>query len=290
VETIGSKSERIQELVKEWIKSGNNYIPDELQNLMKGDVHPPIPERSQRRIIERYKDGSLTLHFHFSRIAEERGKDCVIDSVVGKSRVKDFAVAEYCVAISGNCDVREACSAPSGSEIGCTGCDQVERSVFIRVVEGVKPFKVIAPTVIRLKTLDQCMRPTSHTSELPPLGDGFSKLIETRCYGKHVPRAWLITAAQDQLADEVIQSGPYIEQEVTHDGIQIGGRLGPNADSPHEHTSILIALRSDIASAFIYQGELRHHLVEMLLCPGDLQPDAVKGMVHQDEDSSQTAR
>ena len=55
-------SNRIRDLVEEWLKSGNDAVPDALKNLLEHDRYCQV---HSRRILERYKSGSLDLHFAF---------------------------------------------------------------------------------------------------------------------------------------------------------------------------------------------------------------------------------
>src|SRR5437868_1820053 len=80
--SVPLRSDRIRQLTKEWLKSGQDSIPGELENLLQniGDLQVmedgfvgevPFVNRKhlrvERSILKRYKLGTLALHLHFQK-------------------------------------------------------------------------------------------------------------------------------------------------------------------------------------------------------------------------------
>ena len=68
---MSEHSDFIRSLSKQWFKTGDNRFLDELQDVTKRWVDKELCKPPLRlRIAERYKNGSLDIHFHF-RLAFE---------------------------------------------------------------------------------------------------------------------------------------------------------------------------------------------------------------------------
>src|ERR1019366_5866062 len=92
-----SRSDQIRQSVKEWLKTGDDLLPDELKDLRQHNFNPQRLQFVSRRIVERYKDGSLSLHFH---IQESFPKACESFPPPGVGQklgvIQGHHGAEYC--------------------------------------------------------------------------------------------------------------------------------------------------------------------------------------------------
>src|ERR1035437_8963918 len=92
-----SRPDQIRQSVKEWLKTGDNFVPDKIKNLLQHRIDPPRFQLVGSRFVERYKDGSLSLHFH---IKESLPKAC--ESFLTTSVAEKFGIiqrhhgAKYC--------------------------------------------------------------------------------------------------------------------------------------------------------------------------------------------------
>src|SRR6185437_10671275 len=146
---MGTESQRrfqIGHLVKEWLKSGEDIVPDELKNILQHRIDSHGFQRFSRRIVERYKDGSLALHFHLF----ETSNDARL--IQGHPYVPEYcAVSQFVVP-------QEGCEALQPPKLHVTGnCGGDAQSfVFVNVMQIIEGEERILPSVIRLQSLDEC--------------------------------------------------------------------------------------------------------------------------------------
>src|SRR5450759_3128629 len=147
-------AERIRSLVEEWLKSGDNCVPGELKNLLQHRVNPQQLKVLNRRIVERYKDGSLSLHFHILERIPQTGRQLWV--VEGNSDITEYcAIAQFCVADN---HVKERGRSMNPIHPGVVGnsSSQCRRPVLIDIMESVQGLQRLVPTVVRLETLNEC--------------------------------------------------------------------------------------------------------------------------------------
>jgi hypothetical protein len=136
------KSERIRQLVKEWLKSGQRSLSEEIKNLLQNYDNPSI---LRKHILERYKHGSLSVHVHI-----------FVDAIRLVSQ-------DYCAICHFSAD--DIDMQTKTLEINCVSEDggHVQSSVLIDVCEfrenpqGVQIAERL-PTMIRLQGIDECVR------------------------------------------------------------------------------------------------------------------------------------
>ena len=89
-----SRPEQIRQSVKEWLKTGDNCVPDKLKDLLQYRIDPPRLQLVGGRFVERYEDGSLTLHLHLSKPVShgggiERHRDVPVYCAVSQFGISD---------------------------------------------------------------------------------------------------------------------------------------------------------------------------------------------------------
>jgi hypothetical protein len=257
------KSDRIRSLVKEWIKTGEDRLSDELENLLHNAVNSEGFQVFSPRILERYKNGSVSLHFHISESLCNPG---VIGMVEGHSDVAKYcAVAEFFLPEKHG-DYCASSSAPLHSGVIRYGGHQVERLVFVKFVEiGHLPEKII-PTRIRLQSLDDCLRLVGH-----PIKTMSSDLIREG-FGTGADRELVLNCVHggavnfDKLPNEMVKGGSNIEQVIPdHRTERIGGFGKMNAK---EHQiAFRILLGNNLAFSVVTGSENLVYSYAMFICP-----------------------
>jgi hypothetical protein len=87
---------QIQQLRKEWIKTGENCLPEELRNIFENPINSEGFQFFSRRILERDKNGCLPLHSH---ISESFSKSGIVGMIQGDAEVSEHcAVAQFLVS------------------------------------------------------------------------------------------------------------------------------------------------------------------------------------------------
>jgi hypothetical protein len=258
------RSDRIQQLVKKWLESGEDRIPEELGNLLQCPVNPEWLQVFSRRIVERYKDGSLSLHFHISESLPDSRK---LGMVQGKADATEYcAVAEFFVAEEHG-KKRGITPAPINGGIVCDSGSQIQHLVLVEFVEiGHSPERII-PTRVRLQTIDECLSLVGHPIQpMTPLliGESFRRGANR----EHVLDTVLATGSRifDKLPDQMIEGRSRIEEKITDHGTEIVWRIGKLHP---QKTDILlrVLLGNETAVAVGAPVEQFDYRFKVLLCP-----------------------
>ncbi len=262
-----NRSEKITRLVQEWLKSGNDVIPDVLKNALHD--YPDITPRS-RRILERYRESALELHFHFFPERE----------------ILDTHAKDYClIAMNLAADPRELVM-DSTAGIGHfaehvlgQNAGQGQEAMLVNIYELIQmPQGVIAKflhsPMIRLQTLDECLglwgnAVKSMSLEFPLECDAIT------ADRKLVSRDAVIgRAALDELPDQVVETGTQIMKTVADNDTERQRGIGKIGDKVH-HARLSVFLANDSALLLV-PVNLGNYRCQMFLCPDDFLSDSVE--------------
>ena len=151
-------SSKIKALVKELIETNDYRILDKLKEIRKENAYRPrclYPD-----LLELYKQGGLALHFHF--LHREAGNQFVHGSNGDGAGYRRFDNVEYCAVVKLHREIEGKDGFSRNLEIQhgvfSDGGGECKHPVLVEVMEGVEPFECLIPSVVRLQTLDQCVR------------------------------------------------------------------------------------------------------------------------------------
>lgn len=142
---------QVRELVKKWLESLENGIPHELEDALQHSIDAMRFETLSRRIVERYKNGSLSLHFHLFKTLH-KGEVETQPNVAELCTVAQFIMPHE----HGEDGVLPVL--PFKFDGTSDASSEMETFVFVDVVEIIERSKRILPTMVRLQPLDQCHR------------------------------------------------------------------------------------------------------------------------------------
>jgi hypothetical protein len=187
---VSERSERIQRLVKEWLKNGNNGLPDELKDLLQNPIDSqmlkggfeivPVFKGSRfgvkkDSILERYKHRRISLHLHFFKADSDAG---VVGMIEPEAEGHYCAVAEFLVSQDRSNDGFQRTVTggvrPIQFRIPSDGGNQVQVPVLVNVMElGKQGQWMSLPSVVRLQTLDECHRLCGNVIQSAMFSHGF---------------------------------------------------------------------------------------------------------------------
>jgi hypothetical protein len=194
-------------LIKKWLESGNNVISHELENLLQHGFDSETFEVFSRRTAERYKDGSLSLSFHFhvtlpktsERLVSEKFEQCRI--VQRNSNIAEYcAIADF-LSADEHFEERSIPTGPINESVARNGGDQIQSLVLISFVQCGQGQKSLIPSMIRLQTLDECRSRRGYPIKPVPFF-GFFEVLRTATDGERSFSTWGVgRIRQDQLPD-----------------------------------------------------------------------------------------
>jgi hypothetical protein len=261
--SVSERSDHIQQSVKEWLESGEDGIPDELRNLLQNSVNAKGFQVFSRRILERYKNGSLTLHFH---IEESVGDAGVIGMIQRNPGIPEYCAVAQFLTPEEHGHESVLASAPINSGITSDSGNKTEHLVLIEFVEiGHSPERIV-PTRVRLQTLDECRSFVGQPIQPMPsylVNEGLGRGADR----EHVPnRVLTCRSGINKLPDKVIERSPSVEEKISDHGTKTIRRLG-QSHSHESNISLRIMLGNDLAIAVGTARQNLRYSFSMLICP-----------------------
>ena len=263
-------SDHVAYLREQWRKTGDNCFLDELKDASKRWADRPFTQLPPSpRIVERYKEGSLHVHFHFRAVPWD-------------VRVEDVTIPQFLV-FEPNPLLRnfrtESVIPPDQLSISSCKRSESERVVLVGVVESGQAVESIA-SAVRLQSLNEC-----NLVQRDSLQFGDTILDEVRMRRADREVCLVVSCApavaNDQLSDKMIECRSDVAQKIPSNDAQVIGGVGFNSESKDRST---IRLLLSSYNAFRFRHLLNDHLgvMEMLLCPTQLQVDAIeRGVSHE---------
>lgn len=255
-----SKPEQISGLVKKWLESGEDSLPDEIKNALQYRVHPTVLQRFTRRIIERYKEGSVSLHFHIADL----GHDSSAEFGIAQTDITQYCAVAY---FSGENTHHKRSGRPHNLGVCCHGGCETQRTVLIEVMEFAEYSQWIIPSSVWLQSLDQCrsllgdpLKPFSFRGRQKTI---VASTDRESClsYGRLIRRV-----RQDKLPNEMIESRSDVEEEISNYGSEFWRGFG-QSNAQHSQVEIRIILRGDLAIAMATPSQDSKYGFQMFLCP-----------------------
>lgn len=275
-----SPNKELRRLVKEWLESGDENIPDELKGLLDDVANRTVVRHGCLR--ERYKRGALELHAHFRVVKEGEHSDfCAIVHRTGPLRMVEELEGE---------DGMPGGVSKGGLSIAGSQSGEAQPAVLINVVEMVENSEGVffgrpIHSVVRLQPLDECRRLLGNPAHnprrslftlfLPPEN---SFVLEDRILR---PRGRSAAVGKNKLPSEVVQAGPEVMETVPHkDAKTQGGRL-PDVKAVDMARTFFIAFMDDLIRVAVHVSSvLPIERVKVLLCPGDFESNPVERISH----------
>lgn len=270
----------LRRLVKEWLKSGDDNIPDELKGVLDDIANRTVVRHG--RFVERYERASLKLHLHFGVAQDGEHSDfCAIVHRTGSLRMVE--------QLEGH-DRMPGGVSKGGLGVCTSQSDEAQSAVFINVVEMVEnpvgvPFGRAIRSVVRLQPLDECCRLLGNPAHNPRRSPFILFVLPENRFvledGEIRSRRGSAVVEKDELPSEVIQAGPEVVEAVPHEDAKAqGGRL-PDVKAVDVARAFSIALIDDLVRIAVHVGlVLPVERVEVFLCPDDFKSDPVERMGH----------
>ncbi|TKB59304.1 MAG: hypothetical protein E8D49_08440 [Nitrospira sp.] len=265
-----SRQDKLRRLIKEWLKSGQDALPDVIKNLMDEGAETLIPKPS---LIERYKSGSLRLHLHVLA-------HCLIGGVWKIGHL--CFVAQYAIGraqgghISAGSDTVGSCCCDTDIN-GVHHCSsEMHVPMLVYVGERIQnPQGMICdiPTMVRLQSMNDCLRLNGHPANARVarfiVARGVIENWETGFIGGFPP------IQSDQLKSNTIETTSHIVEAITEQHRQTDGRVWTNV---HDEDVMLSAVFDD--ELVRLDIKVSDHLIiecaEMLLSPDQFLVDSVE--------------
>jgi hypothetical protein len=256
------KSDLIRRSVKEWIEGGDDLVPDEIKDLLYHSVNPKIFKMLSRRIVERYKDGTLSIHLHIRKVGKQMD---------GQTYGEICSIAQVLVS-QDHVDMHD--TTPLPLQIGVVGDNggDVETLVLVDVMELVENSERAIPCCVRLQSLDQCNRVCADAAQTLRL-NLVGKISLVSRDRKLIACTRNIGGIGDhELPHKVVKDGAHVEQKISHDRTNLGRSFGLQADSQTKVLAIKVYHGDDFAMPARDSPDHLEYLVQMLLRPGEFEP------------------
>jgi hypothetical protein len=256
------------QLSEESLKSGNNSFFDNPSHSIKGggNLHAFCGS-----LIERYNSEDLDIHLHLSFSIHGKGSELCILIKAGHGSL--------CPRLS--LDVENL---QIGLGLATTENGDQNPSVLVDVSEFIQNpesglLKVL-PQVVRLQTLDECVRVCGNPRELPApdcLFESFGRVTD----GEYLVISGLIVCSKYKFPYKVIQGGSEVLEEVAHDNGNPGGDRSLGLESSSNLIRIRLLLGHQMAWVRLEVPlKFRCQVLKMLCGPEDFVFDVKKGAGH----------
>ncbi len=137
--------------------------------------------------------------------------------------------------------------------------------------------------MVRLQTFNQCNGSCRDISESLSLIQSDIEKDVTACDRKHVLWGGCLPILDDQLPNQMVESGANSEKKITDNCTEFRFGLGCDVDSLNNQIKILVVLGNHSALAVFDQGQHPRYLIKMFLCPIEFQSNAVQtSRCHED--------
>jgi hypothetical protein len=261
-----TKAEAIRQLVKEWLETGDDHFLDALEHVTHDAVD--FNKVFNRVILEDYIQTRLKLHLHIIRLGEVGFYPDVC------------AISQHRLGSYG----RIVQDSPSGGigdvQVGLVGENRGhgERAVLIDVHELTQTPEGMSvgrhlPNVVRLQTLDDCLRLNGHPTE------SVARNLPIVTIGRPANREHVFlnggsVVNKHQLPDDMIKCGTKVMQALANDDAELRVGSGQDKIEVEDPFFIRVALGSNAA---LVQAAFHHlpYRCEMFFSPDDFLPNAV---------------
>lgn len=281
---MSEHSLKIEQLVKEWLKSGDHVVPDELHALLHSRVHSERVGPFTPKFLERYEQGSLSLHFHISSQLSVCTEEETVGECLGRG---EWCVVAETSALFYDCNLFRADAVDNLSVVSYDS-GEIERSVFINVLKFVEDVETVIPTRVGLQTLHECNRLNGNTCKFvfPRTQEGTWTGSDQEC--AFSPRL-SCAVPHDELPYKVIQSGSQVEKEVPQNDTE--HRVRSRGEAHHKESRTIGVLLSDEFTRTSFEiADDAQGTVKMFLCPDQFQRNTFQTSVCHEDNLQQKSR
>jgi hypothetical protein len=263
-----------QESGEELVESGDDSL-DALQHIMKewADTH-----HCRRKVLQRYKDGRLLIHFH---------------AVFGRGEVRWSNCCEVHFQSGHSFDGRDQPVPATDRDFTGTSHEQgaqQQHSVFVCPYEQIEGAERLIPSVVRLNALDyahgRCWDSTGRSAQILRMGIRFGEVCLRSDDGKlnlpfdTVPVAGGETGMRnwselgEKFPRNVVKSGPQIRAEIPEYAREGRRRLG--LDDTFDTYIIPVFFEDGFTGLCVYVAPgIFIERFQVLLSPDDFEPSAI---------------
>src|SRR5215469_10051932 len=260
------RGKRIRSLVKKWLESLEDGIPRELEDALQHGVNAVQFETFSRRIVERYKNSSLTVHFHLSELRGE-------PSIESHSNVTELcAVAQFFVPQERD-EKRELLVKPFEFDFASDGSGQMETFVLVDIMEFVEHRERLIPSMVRLQSLDQChslfgnpIKPMA----LPSGGEVIGSTTNGEC---GAVSQFIRRVAQDEAVNYVVERTADVEEKIADDTSENIRRFR-QGHAKNNQIALRVFLSENVAIAVSESAKNVEYRIQMFLCPDEFESGA----------------
>jgi hypothetical protein len=260
-----ARSDQIGSLVKEWLQSGQDALPHELINLLHASVDTERFDPTDLRLAERYKDGSLSLHFHIT--------DATYDGL-GKRAISEFCAVCHClVAIRTNDEI--VSSAPIDNGVFGVARNDGQSSVLINVMEFIQDQQpsIFVRSSVRLQTLDEC-RGFYGNAAKSVLFKFKDEILRRRTYRELIPLRGSPVISDSELPNEMVERGTDVVEEISNNHGEFGRGIG-EFGVQRRPIRINVLLSNNVILFGYETSDDCERSVKMFLCPDEFELRAV---------------
>jgi hypothetical protein len=267
-----STAEKIRQLSKKFIESGDESVIDELKNAFSDAAYIPIRERC---FVERYKKAVLEVHFHIVVTASEG--DSVAENMCAVAKVFRPTNGQ-----SAELDTSGVTHQFKRSPMENAGKSEV--SVFVDIFEMVQlPEGVVlrnVPSVVRLQTLDNSLCLQRDAAKLVP----FNLHNEVVCGfsdWEHIAATRSFAISENELPDNIIESGTEVIEKFPENNMKARIDVG-EVEKHVDCIRVGACLTSNATMLFMSKGHVSYRC-EMFLSPDDFVSNSIERMIHDEK-------
>jgi hypothetical protein len=257
---------------KERFKGGDDSAFDGLHNALQNGVHSERLKLVRRGLLESYKKGSVSFHFHFQ---ESFGRERKFGIVEGNTNAAKYcAVAQFLIPQKHTHGV--GVTNPVDKCVMRNGSGQIDGLVLISVVQPCEGYQrlITIPSVVRLQTLNECLNLCGRAVKFPSL-NLFSKQFCGFSNDEHIGCAGSAAVDQYELPKELVKGRADVKQKVTDYNAEAIGRLG-ETNALDTAIKFFVYLRNDLALSVCHTTQDRECSFKMFVCPVDFEANTLK--------------
>ena len=260
------RGKKIRSLVEKWLKSLEHAIPRELEDAFQHGINAKHFEALNRRMVERYKGGSLTMHFHFSEFRGERSIETQPDTA------ELCAVAQFLISQESD-EKRELLVKPFEFDFASDGSSQMETSVLVNVVEFVEHRERFIPTMVRLQSLDECHRLFGNPVKPVALSSADEVFGSTANRKGRAVSQFVRRIGRDEAVNYVVERTADVEKKIANNARENLRRFR-QGHTKNNQIALRVFLSENMAIVVSESAKDVEYRIEMFLCPDEFESRA----------------
>jgi hypothetical protein len=271
-----SKADVIRQLSKKWLENRDDVTLNELTHAIHDGVHFHVHNRG---ILERYQQSSLEIHFHFFRLFNEGSMNSdACATAYFRRRLDSGKLAPG--RLVDNCKV----------SIGSVNGGKRKHPVLINIHELVNDPQgmvvgVRIPTVIRLQSLNDCLRIKRYPAE--SVSHELSlESFESEADGKLIGSGRLPVVSENQLIDDVVKGGTKVVQTFPDEDAKAQVGSGKVVSEEKDPTAYVRVSLGNNAAFIETRFDESLYRLKVLFSPDEFLSNTIERMIHDREENS----